>query len=172
MAPLGRICHMQQSSVLAYSCLTSQEREASVRALSETSIHNSAAVYFQTLQGPQFEAVAASSSAAASVLAVACTGWSISPPSRRRTPITGAYWYVCVWVWASHALQVLPHPNGSTRHFMARCAPLPYQEFFRFRLLASLRQSGAAAAALASQARPLTIKLIPNGRNRMRHPAA
>ena len=140
LAPLGRICHMQQSSVLAYSCLTSQEREASVRALSETSIHNSAAVYFRTLQDPQFEAVAASSSAAASVLAVACTGWSIPPPADGEPP--------------------LPAPIGM---FVSGCGHLMHFKCFRTRMAARDTSCPLCAAPISGilpvpSARPTASK--------------
>ncbi len=111
--PLGRICHMQQSSVLAYCCLTPQEREDSVSALGQTNVQNSAAVYFQTLKGRQFEAISASSSAAASVLAVACTGWSIPPSKDGESP--------------------LPAPIGM---FVSGCGHLMHFKCFRSRMLA------------------------------------
>ncbi len=114
LQPLGRICHIQQSSVLAYSCLTPQEREVSLDAVSETNVHNPAAVFFQTLNNPQFVAISKSSSAAASVLAVACTGWSIPPPSDGKTP--------------------LPAPVGT---FVSGCGHLMHFKCFRTRTLRS-----------------------------------
>jgi len=139
--------------VLAYCCLTPPEREASLCALSDTNIHKPAAIYFQTPNNPQFEDISKSSSAAASVLAVACTGWSI-PPHKREVPLCrrlSACLCQVVGISCTSNVSVPARHVHQLVALLVLCVQLLYQAFSRSQPIVHLRPSGAAAAASVLQ---------------------